>query len=157
VIAAGSDLLLPSETTFSKEIFSAGSVIGGTGNRYRAILAEKDVRLGRESSVMRWVHAVGEFSADPECRLYGRISSDTGIRLSSECSFLRLNAPYIVIGPEPEHEGDALQPAGDETLPPRTFHSGDFEIPAGEVFRGNLVVRGRLRIGVRAQVQGSVK
>ncbi len=37
------------------------------------------------------------------------------------------------------------------------FHDGDFEIRAGEVFQGNLVVRGRLRIGAGARVRGSVK
>jgi cytoskeletal protein CcmA (bactofilin family) len=157
VIAAATDLLLPSSTNFSKEIFSAGSVIGGTENRYRAILAEKDVRLGRESSVMRWVHAVGEFSADPACRLYGRVSSDTGIRLSEECTFLRLNAPHIVIGPDADPAQSFSAVPASATTQQRTFHDGDFEIRAGEVFQGNLVVRGRLRIGACARVCGSVK
>jgi cytoskeletal protein CcmA (bactofilin family) len=156
IIASGTDLLLPSETNFSKDIYSAGSVIGGTKNGYRAILAEKDIRLGRESSVMRWVHAVGEFSADPDCRLFGRVSSDTGIRLSAECSFLRLNAPYIAIGPDAEVAQDPSQAAREITTY-RLFHNGDFEIRAGEVFLGNLVVRGRLRIGAGARVRGSVK
>ena len=157
MIASATDLLLPSETNFSRDVYSAGSVIGGTENRYRAILAEKDVRLGRESSVMRWVHAVGEFSADPDCRLYGRVSSDTGIRLSEGCTFLRLNAPYIAIGAEIASTANPPRPSADATVPQRLFHDGDFEIPAGEIFHGNLVVRGRLRIGVRAQVLGSVK
>lgn len=157
MIASGTDLLLPSETNFSKDVYSAGSVIGGTENRYRAILAEKDIQLGRDSSVMRWVHAVGQFSADPACRLYGRVSSDTGIRLSAGCSFLRLNAPYIAIGLEVEGAPDPSQLAADATVPRRLFHDGDFEIPAGEVFQGNLVVRGRLRIGAGARVCGSVK
>ncbi|MGO9124357.1 MAG: bactofilin family protein [Terriglobales bacterium] len=156
MIASATDLLLPSQTNFSKDIYSAGSVIGGTENRYRAILAEKDIRLGRESSVMRWVHAVGEFGAAPGCRLYGRISSDTGIRLAEECSFLRLNAPYIVIGPEVDAPHPSQVPAGTAAHQ-RLFYEGDFEIRAGEVFLGNLVVRGRLRIGAGARVRGSVK
>jgi hypothetical protein len=157
IIASATDLLLPSETNFSKDVYSAGSVIGGTKNRYRAILAEKDIRLGRESSVMRWVHAVGEFGADRGCRLFGRVSSDSGIRLSEECSFLRLNAPYIVIGLEAGATQDPSQVAADDTTRQRLFHNGDFEIRADEVFLGNLVVRGRLRIGAGARVRGSVK
>jgi hypothetical protein len=157
MIASGTDLLLPSETNFSKDIYSAASVIGGTKNRYRAILAEKEIRLGRGSSVMRWVHAVDEFSADRACRLYGRISSETGIRLAAECSFLRLNAPYIVIGPEADPGYDAAPVPAAATTQPRLFHNGDFEIRAGEIFTGNLVVRGRLRIGSGARVCGSVK
>jgi hypothetical protein len=157
MIASGTDLLLPSETSFSKDIYSAGSVIGGTENRYRAVLAEKDIRLGRGSSVMRWIHAVGEFSADPACNLYGRASSDTGIRLAEGCSFLRLNAPYIAIGPEADPALDPSEAAPGVTAHQRLFHDGDFEIPAGEVFETNLVVRGRLRIGAGARVCGSVK
>jgi cytoskeletal protein CcmA (bactofilin family) len=157
MIASASDLLLPSETTFSKDIYSAGSVMGGTNNHYRAILAEKDIRLGRESSVMRWVHAVGEFSADGACRLYGRVSSDAGIRLSEECSFLRLNAPYIAMGAEADPTQAPSPFSADTAAHQRVFHDGDFEIPAGDVFQGNLVVRGRLRIGAGARVCGSVK
>jgi len=157
MIASATDLLLPSETNFSKDIYSAASVIGSTKNRYRAILAEEDIRLGRESSVMRWVHAVGEFSADPGCRLYGRVSSDTGIRLSAECSFLRLNAPYIAVGPEADPARVFPEIPAGTTPQQRLFHDGDFEIRAGEVFQGNLVVRGRLRIGAGARVRGSVK
>jgi cytoskeletal protein CcmA (bactofilin family) len=157
MIASATDLLLPSQTNFSNDIYSAAGVIGGTKNRYRAILAEKDIRLGRESSVMRWVHAVGECSADPACRLYGRISSDTGIRLSTECSFLRLNAPYIAIGSDADPAQNSPQVPAITATQQRLFHDGDFEIRAGEVFQGNLVVRGRLRIGAGARVRGSVK
>jgi len=157
MIVSGSDLLLPPETNFSKDIYSAGSVIGGTKSRYRAILADHDVRLGPDSSVMRWVHAAGEFSADSGCSLCGRVSSDTGIRLSEECSFLRLNAPHIVIGSEADSSPATPQISADEPTPQRLFHDGDFEIRAGEVFEGNLVVRGRLRIGTAARVRGSVK
>ena len=157
MIASGTDLLLPSETDFSKDIYSAASVIGGTNNHYRAILAEKDIRLGRGSSVMRWVHAVGEFSADPACRLYGRVSSDSGIRLSEGCSFLRLNVPFIGIGPEANSAQVPVRISPAAIVSQRLFHDGDFEIRAGEVFLGNLVVRGRLRIGAGARVSGSVK
>ena len=59
---------------------------------------KKDVHLGRSSRVTRWVHAVGEFSAEHDCELSGRISSDSCIRLQGACNFLRLNAPQIETG-----------------------------------------------------------
>jgi len=156
MIASGGDLLLPSETHFSRDIYSTGSVIGGTKNRYRAILAEKDVRLGAESSVMRWVHAVGEFGADPSCNLYGRVSSDKGIRLSRGCGFQRLNAPYIAAGSETDATENGISSTASATTQ-RVFHDGDFEVQAGQVFLSNLVVRGNLRIGTGAVIRGSVK
>jgi hypothetical protein len=157
IVVSGTDLLLPSETNFPKDIYSASSMIGGTNNRYRAILAEKDIRLGRDSSVMRWIHAVGEFSADPACHLYGRVSSDAAIHLSRECSFLRLNAPYIAIGSEVDPVKTLAQVRTSAATQTRLLNDGDFEVRAGEAFPGNLVVRGRLRIGAGARVCGSVK
>ena len=160
MIAAGTELLLPAETTFARDIYAAAGMIGGSKNRYRAILAENDVHLGSGSVVLRWVHAVGTFSTDPDCKLYGRISSDRVIRLNADCSFLRLNAPQIETGETTDSiapPGSADLPANVGTATPRTLHDGDLEIPAGEVFHGSLVVRGRLRVGSGARICGSVK
>ena len=160
LIAASTDLLLPSETTFSKDIYAGGRFIGGTKNRYRAILGEKDVHLSAESSVMRWVHAVGEFWADQDCKLHGRVSSDGRIRLQRGCTFQRLNAPCVEFGGTEnsiERRPERIALATETACPQRLLHDGDFEIPAGETFHGNLVVRGCLSIGSGARVDGSVK
>jgi len=160
LIATSSDLLLPSDITFSKDIYSGGRFIGGRKNHYRAILGEKEVHLSTASRVMRWVHAVGEFQADLGCELYGRISSDLHIRLQSGCSFQRLNAPKIEISEAGKTDLPLAALSRDRAAwnsTRRLLHDGNFEIPAGEVFLGNLVVRGELRIGSGARVQGSVK
>lgn len=160
VIASSTDLLLPSETTFSRDIYSRGNFIGGSRNHYRAILADKDVHLAEASTVTRWTHAVGEFTADSACNLNGRISSDIAIHLNSECSFLRLNAPRIEIGSTAEPPAPVNPPASAPIGPGvshRLLHDGDFEIAPEQVFEGDLVVRGNLHIGSGARVCGSVK
>jgi cytoskeletal protein CcmA (bactofilin family) len=159
VIAAGADLVVPPSVTFSKDIYARGQFQGGEKNNYRAILGEKDVRLGASSRVVRWVHAVGTFTADLGCRLHGRISSDSLIRLHADCTFLRLNAPRIEIGRAAEsREAPSLSsiPFGSGT-PPRFFHDGDFEIRAGEIIRTGIVIRGNLHIRSGARICGSVK
>lgn len=158
LIAAGMDLSLPPDTTFSKDIYAQGRLIGATRNKYRAILGEKDVHLGAESKVTRWVHAVGEFIAGPQCELNGRISSDRHIELHRDCTFQRLNAPCIefkglVSEPKRFDQGVNLN---SSTSPLRLLVDSDFEIP-GEIFQANLVVRGTLRIRKGAQVSGNVK
>ena len=110
VITAGVDLTVPAEATLSKEIYAGGQFIGGDKSNYRAILGEKNVHLGVSTHVTRWVHATGEFTADRGCRLNGRISSDALIRLRSDCSFLRLNAPRIEIGSAPIENATCLLP-----------------------------------------------
>ncbi len=98
VMGSDVDLILPAEARFSKDIYAGGQFIGGIKNNFRAILGEKNVHLGASSRVLRWVHAVGEFTADAGCGLDGRISSDSLIRLQNDCNFRRLNAPRIEIG-----------------------------------------------------------
>ena len=160
LIAAAADLSLPSQTIFSKDIYACGRITGGTNNQYRAILGESDIHLASSSTVMRWVHAAGEVSADAGCGLYGRISSDRGVRLSVRCSFLRLNAPRIELG-----HAKAGVPAMAVPIPiktsagttPRRLHHGNLELRPGEIVHGNLIVRGRLRVGAGARIYGSVK
>jgi predicted acyltransferase (DUF342 family) len=162
VMLAGSDLIVPVEATFSKDIYAGGQFTGGEKNNYRAILGEKDIHLGDASRVMRWVHAVGEFTAGLGCSLYGRVSTDSLIRLDDNCSFLRLNAPRIEIG-RGATRGDETQP--DSSIRPssgsgeshRFLHDGDFEVHAGQIIGNNVVIRGKLHIHSGAQVHGSVK
>lgn len=160
LLAAAMDLSLPPDTAFSKDIYVRGRFLGGTKNRYRAILSEKDASLGAESRVMRWVHAVGEFNAGRSCQLHGRVSSDCEIQLTRDCTFQRLNAPRIALGreatPEVNFADDGHKPPSSRN-PQRLLHDGDFEIAPGKVFHGNLVARGTLRIGSGARVWGDVK
>jgi cytoskeletal protein CcmA (bactofilin family) len=162
MIAAASDIAVPPETTFARDLYAGGRFRGGDNNTYRAILGDKDVVLGRNSRVTRWVHAVGEFAADLGCGLGGRVSSDSSIRLQTACNFLRLNAPRIETGAvrngedslPPNSEGREVE--GPETVQ-RFLYEGDFEVHAGEVITGNIVARGKLRIGSGARIRGSVK
>jgi cytoskeletal protein CcmA (bactofilin family) len=161
-IAAASDIVVPPETTFVRDIYAGGRFRGGDNNSYRAILGEKDVHLGRFSRLTRWVHAVGDFAADPGCELSGRVSSDSCIRLQGACNFLRLNAPRIETGRVRANE-DSLRSnpedhavEGSETVQ-RFLYDGNFEVRAGELITGNIVARGKLHIGSGARIRGSVK
>ena len=161
-IAAGSDLVVPPETTFLRDVYAGGRFSGGDNNSYRAILGEKDVHLGRSSRVTRWVHAVGEFSAEHDCKLSGRISSDSCIRLQGACNFLRLNAPQIETGHVVPGENSTRRHAEDNAnagsgVVQRLLYDGDFEVHADEVVTGNIVARGKLHIGSGARIRGSVK
>jgi cytoskeletal protein CcmA (bactofilin family) len=162
LLASADDLSVSGNSTFSKDVYSRGRFVGGANNSYRALLADKETHLGKGSTVVRWLHSGGELSADSACKLHGRISSDARIRLAPGCTFLRLNAPRIELG-RATTSGPAQPPSDHSsaasalTPPQRLLHDGDFEIQPGEVFQGNLVVRGNLRIGSGARVFGSVK
>jgi cytoskeletal protein CcmA (bactofilin family) len=161
VVAAGSDILLPDRLTFSKEVFAAGEFVGGKHSIYRAVLGEKGIHLQQASKVIRWAHAAGEFRAEHDCDLYGRISSDQEIQLQSGCIFQRLNAPRIVFGSAAVADQGSSPVVSDNLSEPepgaRALVEGDMEIRSGEVIQGSLVVRGRLHIHTGARVLGSVK
>jgi cytoskeletal protein CcmA (bactofilin family) len=159
LIAAADDLAVPSNAAFSRDIYARGRLLGGRDNRYRAILGEGDVNLGDRSTVLRWVHAVGDFNAGADSKLYGRISSERSIRLGMGCRFSRLHAPSIEVGQPPrldppmqlDHPSGAAQDNGA-----RFLFEGNFEIPPGR-FERSLVVRGRLHIRSGARIWGNVK
>jgi hypothetical protein len=167
LIAAGGDLTVPAHATFSRDIYASGKFQGGEKNNCRAILGEKDVHLGASSRVMRWVHAVGEFTAGAGCSLFGRISSDSLIRLHANCSFLRLNAPRIEVG----HAVNRETESPDSSIPsnagvlPRFLHDGDFEVHAGHddmvledgvSVEGSLIGGKKLSIGPHCAIHGPV-
>jgi hypothetical protein len=158
VIAAGADFIAPPHATFSRDIYAGAKFQGGEKNNYRAILGDKEVHLGASSRVMRWVHAVGEFTADLGCNLFGRISSDSLIRMHGSCSFLRLNAPRIEVGHPVDLETGLpdSSPSNGGVLP-RFLHDGDFEVHAGQIISSNIVIRGRLLVRSGVRICGSVK
>jgi len=160
LIATNSDLKTPPGITFLKDIYAGRDFAGGENNNYRAILANGNIQLGPSTCVLRWLHASGELSVGSGCVLQGRVSSDCAVRLQRECTFLRLNAPFIATS-EPENSGNTRPDPfeGREFSPTvdRVLHDGDFEIKADEIIRTNLVVRGDLRVGAGARVCGSLK
>ncbi|HEY1462671.1 MAG TPA: polymer-forming cytoskeletal protein [Terriglobales bacterium] len=158
VVVACADLHAPGVSNFSREIYIRGKFQGGDYNHYRAILGDKDVQLGAHSIVMRWVHSVGAFSAGHDCDLNCRISSDSSIKLGTRCSFLRLNAPRIELGTVVADQNPAPQNGmATPAVPKRYLYDEDFEIPAGEIFHGNVVTRGKLIARKGSQIFGSIK
>ncbi|MBV8892476.1 MAG: polymer-forming cytoskeletal protein [Acidobacteria bacterium] len=157
ILASSTDLELPSNTFFPKDIYSNGCVNGGPSNTYRAVLAEHEVRLGAGSRVMRWVQAGTEFTAQSQCQLFSRVSAGRLIRLLEDCRFIRLHAPRIETGSVSPEAADThvLRRHGNDGV--RRLHNADLSIAAGELLRGDLVVRGRLTIGEAARIEGSVK
>jgi cytoskeletal protein CcmA (bactofilin family) len=165
VMVASTDQALPDGLTFLKETYALGALRGGKGSVFRAILGEQDIRLLEDSKVLRWAHAVRVLDADSNCGLFGRISSEAEIVLHPGCVFQRLNAPRIASAPSGQGDSGSphasrafvLGPSADLASRPRSLFDEDVEICSGEVFLGNLVTRGSLRIGSGARVCGSVK
>jgi predicted acyltransferase (DUF342 family) len=171
VIASSGDLLLPERTMFLPEVYAEGTVRGGDDNIYRAVLAEEEIQLGRNSTSLRWLHAARSVSARSGSVLFGRVSADERIRLERGCRFERLHAARI----EFCYLAEAGEFAGGIThrdsavLHPRDLPNsvevkagrwrvyGDLEIPPGKIVKADLVVTGSARMAKGAHVVGSLK
>jgi hypothetical protein len=161
VIVAGTEFVTPGSIVFNREIYAAENLYGGEANTYRAILGEKNIHLGPRSQAMRWIHTVGDFSAEHDCELFARVSADRTIRLGEDTQFMRLNAPRIELGLLPLEE---KLPSESQTfvdpqgrIVHRLLCEGDYEIGAGEIVSGSVVARGRLLIRTGAHIYGSAK
>ena len=135
----------------------------GERNVFRSVLGDGDVELGKGCLVYRWLHASGSLVAEQECKLYGRASADTTMRLSENSVFQRLNAPVIDFG-EPEADSANIDEsyftaAGTlmETVTERWVFDSSMEVLSGVVTTGNVISAGDILIHANAHIVGSIK
>ncbi len=153
---------------FRLEVWAKAAFHGGPAATYRAVLGETGVRLGARSTVLRWVHATGVLDVMPECRLFGRVSSEREIRLGDGVEFQRMGAPAVIVGQgTPPSALPAMSPAASYAVmdePERSRRLGDhlrvetdWYLPPHTLVEGHLVVAGRLHVSPGVRIRGSVK
>lgn len=148
--------------TFTRDVYAADTVQTGGRNVFRALLADGDVYLGRESAVLRWLHSLGSVEVEPCCALHGRLSAEQTIRLSTGCSFERVQAAVIYSGAK---ESPRLL-VGCSAYGKRSIIdvrlgrirvNGDFHLGSGEMMQGHVVASGTVHVDEDAKIVGSVK
>jgi predicted acyltransferase (DUF342 family) len=160
------DTPLPDNLDLESECFARMTVRTGRGVTFRALLGQRDIVLGPESTVLRWVHARGLLQVATGSALLGRATAERGIVLASGVRFDRLEADVVrVDGAEPTEvqvmPTAAYQPFVPQKallMAPQYWRvDGDVTIPPGSAVLGSLIVRGNLIIGQGSRVQGSIK
>ncbi|MBV9086384.1 MAG: polymer-forming cytoskeletal protein, partial [Acidobacteriaceae bacterium] len=131
-------------------------------NVMRAVLGERDIFLGQESRVMRWLHAGNDAYISRGSAVYGRLSAEHAVYLWPGCTFERVHAPRVACV-----WGDAGFPIARTTvisncsrldMPIRRWRvAGDFQLQPGEELAGNIVGDGNVCIGQDCRLQGAVK
>lgn len=139
---------------------------GGANSSYRAILGQRDVRLGEGSSVLRWVHANGRLEAASGTRLLGRATSDREILLETGVQFDRLDAPMVRVGGGGTMETPILPLSAYAPFVPEKAIAlgagywrvrGDLVVPGDTSVAGSIIVIGNVIVGEGARVEGSIK
>jgi len=171
LILATGDLNFAGNTLFTTEIYAGGSVVMGEKTVLRAILAGKDINLGRDSTALRWLHGGRSVDVEAGCVLFGRASADDSIRIDDDCRFERLNAPRIDFCGQERAGASAVRRVHGKPVVLNRFDIsnrvemaagrwlvfGDLKIPEGKVVGNDLVVTGHLDVGESVRVKGSIK
>jgi predicted acyltransferase (DUF342 family) len=166
--------VLPDALEFAYGIYSAADIECGRRSLIRSLYSEDDARLRERSVILRWLHVGKDLVAGDRCALYGRASADQSMSIGAGVEFERLNARRIMFGnavvavatqgvDERQDASHVLPPftpvhANVRSLSANCFaHDQDLYVPPGTLARGNFVVRGTVRIGSGARVEGSIK
>ena len=134
--------LIPPGYVVEADVYTSCGLDLGECAALRAALCEGDVILGKDSAVLRWLHADGSIFLRPGSTAYGRLSAGRSIRLAPGCAFERMSAPQIITvdgdhkdslsftteacGP---HSGDVSEMF--TVLASATSHSGQFHSRCG--------------------------
>ncbi len=135
---------------------------------FAAVFTQGDIRLGPYSEILEWAHADGAVKLDVACIALRRLSSKVAIDLAAQCCFERVYAPVIRFGELPADTPPAespgafsadigMLPGAIRRTPGLHMIKGDCSLPPGHVFKGSLVVTGRLIIGNYTTVIGDIK
>lgn len=160
------DAPLPDDLVVTRESLAQRTFRGGRASSFRAILGRQDVFLGDDSSIVRWVHAVGHLVAGDRSRLRGRATSDRDILLRTDVGFDRLDAPVVRVAGQGRLETPIMPlsaytpfvPEGALALGSAYWRvTGDLEIPSGCSLRGSVIVLGKVIVQPNARVEGSIK
>jgi hypothetical protein len=151
-----------------QDLFINGDFCAGLGNSFTGLFVEGSMRLGAHSEITQWAHADDVMHLEAGCTAVRRISSTTAIEMDKECCFERMHAPVVRMGisatPPPERIEMVREPANFSDLngaiaqtSSLTMIRGDCTLPPGKVYRGSLIVTGRLQIGLGTEIVGDVK
>ncbi len=157
---------LPDNTVLERECVARRSTRGSAGVTYRALLGQEDVLLGRDSAILRWVHARGRLVAEAGTRLIGRATADESITLATNVSFDRLESGVVQVSGNVPPERPAMATDTHHAFVPERAVSmgpnywrvtGDLTIPAGAALTGSVIATGSIVVREGARVTGSMK
>ncbi len=168
---------IPAGKIVDADIYADGPIALGEKAALRAAFGRDDIILGKNSTVLRWLHGDGNIYLRPGSVVYGRLSAGQSIRLERGCAFQHMHAPQIltvdsddtrampasvthsceVQRDREENAGRALSGDLFTTSRPRLRVEGDFALPPGETLDANVIATGELHIGRGARLLGSAK
>lgn len=103
VIGKGINVYLPDVNVFNKEIYGEKNVVlaGHKGLTLRAGYSKKNMIIGKNTKILRWIDANETLAIYDNCDLGMSASSRLRMSVGNNCKFRRLYAPEIRLGSYP--------------------------------------------------------
>ncbi len=167
LVCAG-DVRLPDHVLYEAEVYAGADFFSGAMSAFRAVLAKGRAVVGRDSVVLRWIHADELLQVGPAVQLFGRASSDHRMELGAGVVFERLHAPSIVFGEAPAGVGplpNLATSAACEDVLGRTAElrggllrvAEDLALPPASLCAERLVVQSNVQVGAQSWLQHALK
>ena len=178
LLCCDGDLTVADRSIFLREIYSRGKLETGQSVQLQAVAADRDIILGPDNDVARWVDSNGRIVLRPGTIVHSRVSSQESIQIDAGVHCQSLYAPLIFTsGYKPlagytAPEEEALQAVADSRegmgiagLPSTVARlaadtllvRGDLELKPASRVDSNLIVQGTLRSGPDCAFLGDVK
>ena len=92
----GEAVQIPAGKVVDADVYADGPIALGEKAALRAAFGRDDIILGKNSTVLRWLHGDGNIYLRPGSVVYGRLSAGQSIRLERGCAFQHMHAPQIL-------------------------------------------------------------
>jgi cytoskeletal protein CcmA (bactofilin family) len=171
LLASGS-VNLCEDLWMHEEVYAKQTIVCAPRVHARALLAEESLRTASDVTILRWAHSK-EVSIGDRNELYGRLTASDKIEFRNRAVFQRLNAPRIDFHSSRRQDDRMERPnlaqlqriTAPEIVsqvlvnkaPHRSVALTSFTLPEFSIFEGDLIVRGKLKIGEGCWVKGSIK
>jgi len=141
------------------DLYVQGEARLGAAVRLRAVAADGDLVLGRDSSVENWIDTEGSAWIGPRCDLGRSASAVKSLTLGAGCTFRRLwGLPVSTEGPARPPAGGTAAGPGEQRIDDALLWAGRrLTVPSGLTVERDLVVHGEVRVGAGNLIRGSIK
>ncbi len=155
-----------------EEIYAQGSIHCAPRVHARALLAEESLQTANDVTILRWAHSK-DVSIGDRNELYGRLTASQRIAFRNRAVFQRLNAPLVEFASSTGDTARIARPELSEMqritapeivsqvlvnkVPHRSVVLTSFTLPEFSIFEGDLIVRGKLKVGEGCWIKGSIK
>jgi predicted acyltransferase (DUF342 family) len=155
-----------------EEIYAEGAITCAPRVHVRALLAEESLQTANDVTILRWAHAKAVSIGDRN-ELYGRLTASQSIAFRNRAVFQRLNAPLVKFDSSSGKVERQVRPDMSQMqritapeivsrvlvnkVPHRSVVLTSFTLPEFSIFEGDLIVRGKLKIGEGCWIKGSIK